>query len=457
MKNQSDSELAQALAGDIEGTLRQIVETCEQVDDSSAEESVARGRKTILPSLVLWSGVVVGMLRGFSSQADVWRLVALDGLWNYPRSELTDQAVYNRLAKPDTTSLQRLFVRVRDGLQTRLAPFAQTRVAPFASGVFALDGSTLDKMARMLPSLREVPNGDSRLLAGKMVGLFDIRLQQWRDMIHLPNPNQNDKVAARELVQTLPTGSLILADLGFFSYPWFDWLTENDMYWLSRLRKTTSYEVVHTFYTDGDDLFDGLIWLGRHRADRAAHVARLVTYAHKGRVYRYITNVLDPKQLSLHEIAVLYARRWDIELAFKLLKRHLKLHLIWSAKPAVILQQLWAALIIAQFLHAIQLEIAGRAGVDPFDVSLDLITRYVPRLAQEGKDPVQMIVDEGRRVGFIRPSRRIRPQTPPIIHLTFTPRPESLVLTRQSRYAERRCQQQDLQELGARRIADCET
>lgn len=35
----------------------------------------------------------------------------------------------------------------------------------------------------------------------------------------------------------------------------------------------------------------------------------------------YLTNVCDPQMLALGEIAQLYARRWDIEMAFRLRKR----------------------------------------------------------------------------------------------------------------------------------------
>jgi hypothetical protein len=270
------------------------------------------------------------------------------------------------------------------------------------------------------------------------VGLFDIRLQQWREMMHLPNPNQNDKTVARELVQGLPKGSLILADLGFFGFQWFDQLTDWKMWWVSRLREKTTYETIHTFYQDGD-LLDGIIWLGKYRADKAAHAVRLVTFTVGKTHFQYITNVLDSQLLSLHDIAVLYARRWDIELAFKMVKRHLNLHILWSAKQEIILQQVWAVLIIAQILHAIQMEIAGLAHVDPFDVSLELITRYVPRLSAEGKNPVKMIVAQGRDFGFIRPSRRIRPHTPPVDPLEIIPLPSDTILVRKPRYAQRRC------------------
>ena len=65
-------------------------------------------------------------------------------------------------------------------------------------------------------------------------------------------------------------------------------------------------------------------------------------------------------------------------MAFKLIKRELGLHLFWSAKTGVLLQQVWAVLLISQILHGLQLEIAAKAGVDPFDVSLPLLVEYSP-------------------------------------------------------------------------------
>lgn len=435
-KDKATPQKKDDLAQDIEGFLQ------EMIGDSAlptGKRQNPSGRKAILPALVLWSGVIVAVLRGFSSQLQIWRLVSWEGFWNYPKYSITDQAVYNRLAEEHgQEAVQALFYRVRDGLKERLAPYAQRKLATFATGVYAIDGSTLDKVARHLPKLRKVPNGDSKLLPGKMVGVFDVRYQQWREMLHLANPNQNDKFVATQLLKAIPTGSLILADLGFFSFPWFDALTDNGYWWISRLRNKVTYEVIHTFYQNGDT-FDGLIWLGKYRADRAAHAVRLVTFSIGKVHFRYITNVRDPLQLTMKDIATLYARRWDIEMAFKMVKRHLKLHILWSAKPQIVILQLWAVLTIAQILHAIQMEIAGLAKVDPFDVSLDLVTQYVPRLTKEGKNPVQMIVENGHRFGFIRPSRRIRIQTPEYNESQITPLPDGIVLIRKPRYAQRKC------------------
>jgi hypothetical protein len=426
-----ETEQKEETLDQIETFLRSIIEKLEPI----RTDPIGRGRPRILPAVCLWGGVIVCVLRGWNSQLAVWRMLHQKGLWNYPRFPISDQAIYKRLEKDGSQPFKQLFEQVSQVLQERLQGYAQP-LAEFASEVVAIDATVLDAVARHLPLLREVAKGDRQLLPGKLAGVFDVRLQQWRDVIHVDSPIENDKVVVRSLLEHIRSGALILADLGYFSFAWFDKLTDVGYFWLSRLREKTSYEVIHAYYQQGET-FDGLVWLGAYRADRACHAVRLVTFRVGPKFYRYITNVLDPHQFSLREIATLYARRWDIEMAFKLIKRELGLHLFWSAKSEVILQQIWAVLTIAQVLHAFQLEIAAKAGVDIFDVSLPLLVEYLPRW--NDVDFITLVVERGRDTGFIRPSRRIRILTPEVDLLNYLAPPPDLVLTRKSRYAGRRC------------------
>ena len=54
---------------------------------------------------------------------------------------------------------------------------------------------------------------------------------------------------------------------------------------------------------------------------QARHLVRLVRLGDGVGIRMYLTNVCDPQVLSLGEVAQLYARRWDIEMAFRLRKR----------------------------------------------------------------------------------------------------------------------------------------
>jgi Transposase DDE domain len=411
--------------GQIEGFLKEMVQ---QLEPEAPSE---RGAPRVLPSMLLWAGLLVCVLRGFRSQLELWRLLTMHGLWSY-RFAVTDEAVRKRLASGGTAALRRLFEQVTEVMFVRLLPYAES-LASFAQEVLALDETTLDPVARRLPELRKASKTNRVLLPGKLAGLFDVRRQIWRRIDHIENPSQNEKAHARSMVEGLAKGCLILADLGYFGFEWFDELAAMGHHWVSRLRQRTSYEVRHVFYQRGQTL-DALIWLGKHRTDRARHSVRLVQFRVGKQVFSYVTSVTDPRVLPLSEVARLYARRWDIEMAVKLVKRELGLHLLWSSKIDLVLQQVWAVLIIAQILQTLRKEIAARAGVDVFDVSMPLMVRTLPQFAADGVDPVRAFVERGRFGGMIRPSRRVKILAPQVPESQIHPLPEGLEMERKPRY-----------------------
>jgi hypothetical protein len=426
---------APAVLDRLEGFLGELVAALDPAPPATAP---ARGRPPVLPGVLLWSGLLVCVLRRSTSQLDLWRLLSGSGLWHFPKVAVSDDAVYKRLDRAGEAAMERLFADLTTALTARLDGHADRTLAPFAAEVYALDETTLDPVARKLPILRGLPPGDAALLPGKLAGVFDVRRQLWRVIEHRPDPRQNERVAARGLVEALPAECLLLFDLGYFAFAWFDDLTDAGRWWVGRLREKTSYEVVHVAYQDGDTL-DALVWLGAHRADRAKHAVRLVQFRRGKTLHRYVTNVRDPHRLPLGEIARLYARRWDIEMAVDLVKTELGLHLLWSAKEAVVLAQVWAVLAIAQVLQGLRVLVAAAAGVPVFDVSLPLLVRYLPQYARRGLDPIAAFVADGRRLRFIRPSRRTQIAAPKVPAAALRSPPEGLVLERTPRYAHRKC------------------
>ena len=427
-----DQQLA---VGQVEAFLEAVVGQLEP----DLSQPPGRGRPRILPALALWGGMLVCVVRGSTSQLALWRLLSQTGLWDYPRFAISDQAVYKRLAQGGTRVLEHLFAQVSALMAARLAPLQpqfDPGFAPFAADIVALDETTLDPVARCLPTRGSEPPAERRL-PGKVAGLFDIRRQCWRTLHCIADASQNERVAARDLVATLARGTLIVADLGYFGFQWFDDLTDAGYYWVSRLRGKTSYTIEVVLAQHGETL-DALIWLGAYRADRAKHLVRLVQFRQGGALRQYLTNVRDPQLLPAAEVVRLYARRWDIELAIKLVKRELGLQLWWSSKDVVLYQQLWAAFTIAQILQGLRLEVAARADVDVFEVSMPLLVRYLPIFAAQGDDPLAAFVARGRAAGFIRPSRRIQPEVPapPLAHAVSW---RASPISRPPRYAHRKC------------------
>lgn len=426
----------------IEGFLKPIIA---QLQMDEVDASSTRGRPRILPALALWAGMLVCVARGFSSQLELWRLLTAQGLWDFPRFSLSDDAIYKRLKQASAQTFETLFEQVTQMLRMRQAtlsapstlpaPSAPAVLAAFAQGVYALDEMTLDAVTKRLPSLRERTGS---VLPGKLSTVFDVRAQLWQQVVFQEDATQNEKVAARALLAQVPVGSLLLADLGYFAFAWFDDLTDQGYFWISRLRAKTSYTLLHTLFEDvheGTAVRDAIVWLGAHRADRAAHAVRLIQISRAGQTWSYLTNVLDPQLLSVRQIGQLYARRWDIEMMFNLVKTHLKLHLLWSSHTTVVLHQVFAVFTIAQIILGLRTDIAQRAQADVFEVSLDLMIRWLPRFARAGLDPVQTLVERGRQARIIRPASRTRLALPDIpLHLYRSP-PDSLPLSRTPRYA----------------------
>jgi hypothetical protein len=176
---------------------------------------------------------------------------------------------------------------------------------------------------------------------------------------------------------------LLLFDLGYFSFVFFDTLTQRNLWWISRYREKTSYQIAHVFYRQREVL-DALVWLGAGQK-QARHLVRLVRLSDGSGVRMYLTNVCDPHLLSLGEVAQLYARRWDIELAFRLLKDYLGMSHWWSSKQELILVQIWVVLILSHIVYALRERIATAANCEPCEVSVPLLVELLPKLCSNSE------------------------------------------------------------------------
>ncbi|MGH7867162.1 MAG: transposase, partial [Candidatus Dormibacteraceae bacterium] len=420
---------------------RVVRRCCEQV---LAETPVAPtgGRPAELPDLSLWMAVIVVVLRGLWSQRAIWRLLVGGGLWTEACYDICDQTVYSRLARHGSGPLPALFVRLTELLRQWQARSLESyeqhsgTLAPFAREVVAIDESTLDAVCRRVRPLRQVPDGDARLLPGKLVGAFDVRLQLWRAMHYVEQVTDNEKEHALDMLACLAPGTLLLFDLGYFSFAWFDALTKGNYPWVTRLRELTTMVVMHTYYDDGSN-WDKLVWLGIWDT-QGAYLVRAVQVTYAGVTHRYVTNVLNPVVLPMGDLVGLYARRWDIERAFLLLKEWLGLRQLWSSKPQVILAQVWACLIVAQVIQSIRVQMAVVAGVEVADISLPMLMQALGQWNTSGEEGWREMVEQCRRTGIIRPHSCRDWQAPEIPSSAYRPLPAIRTLVRPGLYPDQR-------------------
>lgn len=424
-------------ATQLEATLRELL------GEPNLAPRGGPGRPWTIPAAVLWSGLLVCVLRGFHQKVDLWRALCVHGLWHVPRYDVTEMAVEDRLKTAAADALAPLLAHVTEAVEQRWQDLSCCELAPFAKAILAVDHTILDLVLRYRRILRELPKGDRCLLPGALGCVFDIRRQLWVKLQYLADPQQDLHTAVRSLTAGFAAGTLLLFDLGYFAFWFFDELTEAGYHFVTRWRGKVTYSVEHVFYEGGNArarLFDALIYPGVHRADRAAHPLRMIRITvlkgSRWETYQYVTNVLDPRVLPAWQVAALYRRRWDIEKAFDLVKTHLGLRLLWSSQSNVLLHQIYATFILCQVVLALRNEIAVRAQADLREVSLPLMIRWLPRLAADGHDAVAEFVRAGRRAGYIRPFRGQTWEVPTVTDAEYC-WPERPPGQREARYGSR--------------------
>ncbi len=400
------------------------------VDPSPAKRR--RGRPLQLPWTQLWGSLLLCCLSGMRSFADWRRFLGTKRIGGCAPLWLCTNALVKRLLQVGLPPLEELWALVNDRLGLDASSQHQPGLAPFAASILCLDETKLDRLARHLQSLRDLPNTDAALFAGKLLALFDLRAQRWLRLEWREKVSENSLVDLLPFLDGLVTGSLLLFDLGYFSFRFFDTLTDRGLWWISRYRANTSYQIVHTFYRH-HEVLDALVWLGT-RKNCPAH---LVRFGDGVQIRMYVTNVTDPLLLSLAEIPQLYARSFDIELAFRLLKDYLGMHHWWRSKPELVKVQIWVVLILSQVLLALRERIAQAAGCEVFAVSVPLLLGQLPDLFADPQPLLARLLAHGHALGIVRQETRLSLclQVPQLSLEQYLPAPPDLPRHRTPHYS----------------------
>ena len=255
------------------------------------------------------------------------------------------------------------------------------------SGVYVQDSTWITLPDELHETWKGQPKKNHPNKAGLKLHLcFDVLTGRFQDF-QLTDGMTADATAAKAS-DPLQEGSLRLADLAYFSLDEFEKLTENKVYWISRLKansyladesgeridleKTLNAEVENTYIRKP-------IRIGKRKQLQVYLIAERLSEAETNKRRRYIrqrakrkaktpskallrlagynlyiTNIEEHK-LTPKQICVIVGIRWQIELMFKSFKSISKLQVSRSQKPYRILAEIYAKLIALLIQHAIML------------------------------------------------------------------------------------------------------
>ena len=162
--------------------------------------------------------------------------------------------------------------------------------------------------------------------------------------VHISDAKKADVKAARLL--DMRPGSIVAMDRAYNDFSLFSKWTDAGVYFVTRLKKDTVYEVVEEREVPKgrNILEDRIIRLTGNAGKKCEHLLRVVTVWDKenDRYIDLLTNHLD---FGATTISAIYKDRWQIELFFKALKQNLKVKTFVGTSENALRIQIWTALI----------------------------------------------------------------------------------------------------------------
>jgi hypothetical protein len=178
-------------------------------------------------------------------------------------------------------------------------------------------------------------------------------------VIHLSPAASHDIIFAKHL--EVPSGSTVIMDRGYRSYPQYHRWNDSNVRWVTRLHPQTYYKVTKSLKVsekqkEAGVKSDCLVLLGAPFKKIPKVPCRLIKIiSHKsGKTWDFLTN--DLKSTPSY-IGNLYKKRWSIELLFKRLKQNMPLQYFLGDNQNAIKIQIWCALIADLLLQIIKRQV----------------------------------------------------------------------------------------------------
>lgn len=366
----------------------------ELVDEVIAEAGRTEQRHRSLPARVMTYFSIGMALHSEGSYEDVLALLT-DGLgWvsgEAPVKLPSKSAIFQARDRLGAEPLRALFARVARPLAAPDAPGAWLA----GRRLVAIDGTCLDVADTAANDAwfgrPGVNKGErSAFPQARVVAVAECGTHAVFDVAVGPYTTAENTLA-REVIDRLEPGMVLLADRGFCGFPLWNRAvaTGADLLW--RAMPNMKPRHVETL-TDGS-------WLAELRpsgnAGRTAEplMIRVIDYEiDDGRVndnvYRLFTTILDPGEASAAELAYAYAQRWEIEAVFDELKVHQRgpRAVLRSKSPELVLQEIFGHLCCHYAIRTLMWEAAGHAHVDADRVSFVAALRIARRSITAARD-----------------------------------------------------------------------
>lgn len=314
--------------------LKQLIALVPRYEFDTLAEQHHSGQK--FRSFNRWSqflAMVIGQLSGRKSLRDITDNLKAQGkrLYHLGMKQTTKATLARVNAEQPASLYQALFTR----LLHRCQLVAPKHKFSFEGKLYLLDATVIKLCLTAFPwaEFRQ-KKGAIKLHVGLDAGGY---LPAFMDMT---TGKEHEIKWARTL--KLPKGSFVCMDRGFTDYRWYNDLSTQSIFFVTRLKSNAEVE---SLFKRAGRKSPGITTDQTIRLKELEQALRLVAYTdpETGIDYRFVTNA---HHLKAKEIAEIYKERWQIELFFKWIKQNLKITSFLGATSNAVLTQVWIALCV---------------------------------------------------------------------------------------------------------------
>ncbi|HWM65422.1 MAG TPA: IS4 family transposase [Steroidobacteraceae bacterium] len=268
----------------------------------------------------------------------------------FPPVDATPEAFFQKVQSVRPVFFQSIFRRFTTQLKVE-APLSFERELPVNPKVFpevyALDGSRLAKVARMLKVARKTTRA---IIPGSMEAVYDLRRGLLHELYFDPDGYVGEIHMFEKVRHSIPRGSSIIDDRYYAKPKIWQEVAEQGLYMVSRYNRTMKKRrvaVIAEHRSSALSFDDWLVDMGGSQAGTTPVQLRWVRVWGPGFDVTLITNVLDPRLLTPKQLLAIYRRRWSIERMDLAMKEVLELNHLYNCSAPAVGQQVYATAGIA--------------------------------------------------------------------------------------------------------------
>ena len=250
------------------------------------------------------------------------------------------------LAEANQRRPQEFFAKVYGSLLERYTPFlADSRPVgckkAWEKQLYMIDSTTITLFDNILKGVGRHPKSGKK--KGGMKVHTIMKYQVGVPMVvELTSATKHDHYLLKKV--HLPQDSTLAMDRAYIDYAQFQWLTEEGVCYVTKMKKNLKYEVLESVtYVNTEGLVTHIDQKVRFTRGKLIHEARRVEifYENKKPVI-LLTNNYD---FTVEDVAEIYRLRWAIESLYKQLKQNFPLHFFYGDSVNAVQIQTWVVLI----------------------------------------------------------------------------------------------------------------